>query len=286
MRLLIARTCSTVALALIVAAPLATTGCTSKAKRHLYAAEDLFEKRDLKGAQQELQQAVADDPNLLDAHKSLAVVDEFLGDTDGAAKEYDTVSRLDPADQKALSKARYYRQLQEIGNAVDDAVGEVKAGKIDEGLNALKDALSRSPSKSVRDKALDGLGRAGPMITQEADQLAQGKRYEDALKTYDSAIRAYMIIAEATKKPLDSATDKVLHSANEAARTMGSPDRTFKLLNDVLTVDPENKTANIELAQVYLQHHPPDYDTAADLMERAGAPDTDVAKLRAKAKHR
>ena len=47
---------------------------------------------------------------------------------------------------------------------------------------------------------------------------------------------------------------------------------------------PYNKTANIELAQVYIRRNPPDYSTAADLMERAGAPDAEVAKLRAEAK--
>jgi len=52
----------------------------------------------------------------------------------------------------------------------------------------------------------------------------------------------------------------------------------------VLTVDPDNKTANMELAQVYLRRTPPDYDTAADLEERGGAPDADVKKLRDEAK--
>ena len=96
-----------------IIAPLALGGCMSKAKKHLYAAEDLFEKRDLKGAQAELQEAIKDDPDLLDAHKSLAHIDEALGDEDGAGQEYDTVSRLDPTDTRALGKARYYRQLKQ-----------------------------------------------------------------------------------------------------------------------------------------------------------------------------
>ena len=40
----------------------------------------------------------------------------------------------------------------------------------------------------------------------------------------------------------------------------------------------------MELAQVYLRRKPPDYDTAADLEERGGAPDAEVSKLRDKAK--
>ena len=79
--------------------------------------------------------------------------------------------------------------------------------------------------------------------------------------------------------------DAVIHSANEAAKDSGTTDAIFKQLNDVLTVDPENKTANMELAQVYLRRSPPDYDTAADLEERAGASDADVKKLRDEAKH-
>ena len=52
----------------------------------------------------------------------------------------------------------------------------------------------------------------------------------------------------------------------------------------MLTFDPDNKTANMELAQVYLRRDPPDYATAADFKERAGAPDAEVKKLRAEAK--
>ena len=271
----------------LMAAALALGGCMSKAKKHLYAAEDLFEKRDLKGAQAELQEAVKDDPDLIDAHKSLAHIDEALGDEDGAGQEYDAASRLDPADTKLLSKARYYRQLKQTENSIDEATGEIKAGKFEDGLNALKDAIKETRSKEVRFRALAGLAKAAPMIAQDGDDLIAQKKYDDALKAYDSAIRAYMLMAQASgKTSLDPATDKILHTANESAKSSGNPDATFKLLNDVLTIDPDNKTANLELAEVYLSRKPPDYDTAADLMERGGAPDAEVAKLRKKAKHR
>ena len=270
----------------LIAAPLGLGGCMSKAKKHLYAAEDLFEKRDLKGAQAELQESIKDDPDLLDAHKSLAHVDEALGDEDGAGQEYDAASRLDPADTKSLAKARYYRQLKQTENSIDDATGNIKAGKFEDGLSELKDAIKDTRSKEVREKAIQGLGRAAPMIAQDGDDLIAQKKYEDALKAYDSAIRAYMLIAQATgKTSLDPASDKILHSANDAAKASGNPDATFRLFNDVLTIDPDDKTANLELAQVYLSRKPPDYDTAADLMERGGAPDAEVAKLRKKAKH-
>lgn len=271
---------------ILAPAALSLGGCMSKAKRHLYAAEDLFEKRDLSGAQRELQEAIKDDPNLLDAHKSLAHIDEALGDEDGAAQEYETASRLDPADQKLLSKARYYHFLKQTENSIDEASGDIKAGKYEEGLGMLKDALKEARSKEVRQKALEALAKDGPVIAQQADDLATQKKYDDAIKAYDSAVRVYMLMAEASgKTQLDPASDKILHSANAAAKASGMPDRTFRLLNDVLTVDPDNKAANMELAQVYLSRTPPDYDTAADLMERAGAPDAEVAKLRAKAKH-
>ncbi len=273
-----------------IAAPLTLAGCMSKAKRHLYAAEDLFEKRDLKGAQRELEEAIKDDPDLLDAHKSLAHIDEHLGDEEGAAREYDAASRLDPADNKLLAKARYYRLLKQMEDSIDGATGDIKAGKFDEGLNMLKDAIRQSVqsrSKVLHDKALAAMVKAAPMIAERGDELAAQRKYDDAIKTYDSAIRAYMLIAEAnSKSQLDPAADKILHSANQAAEASGAPDRTFKLLNDVLTVDPDDKTANLELAQVYLSRTPPDYDTAADLMERGGAPDAEVKKLRAKARHR
>ncbi len=270
----------------LITAPLAMSGCMSKAKKHLYAAEDLFEKRDLKGAQAELQEATKDDPNLLDAHKSLAHIDEALGDEDGAGQEYDAVSRLDPTDTKSLSKARYYRQLKQTANSIDDATGNIKAGKFDEGLAEIKDAIKDTRSKEVREKALQGLGKAAPMIAQDGDDLIAQKKYDEAFKAYDSAIRAYTLLAQASGKgSLDPATDKILHSANDAAKASDNLDAAFRLLNDVLTIDPDDKTANLELAQVYLSRKPPDYDTAADLMERGGAPDAEVAKLRKKAKH-
>jgi Tfp pilus assembly protein PilF len=260
-------------------------GCQSESKKHLFKAEDLFEKRDLEGAQKELQLAIQADPNNVDAHKSLAHIDEFLGDQDGAAKEYEAASALDPSDQKIMQKARMYRAIQEMVNNANKAVDQVKSGDAEGGMRALKDALMASKSKYLRDKTIGYIQQAIPIIVQQADQQVKDKKYQDAIKNYDQAIRGYMLMAEANQAhTMDPGADAVLHSANEAAKDGGTPDATFKLLNDVLTVDPDNKTANLELAQVYLRRTPPDYDTAADLEERAGAPDADVKKLRDEAK--
>jgi Tfp pilus assembly protein PilF len=260
-------------------------GCQSESKKHLYKAEDLFEKRDLEGAQKELQLAIQADPNNVDAHKSLAHIDEFLGDQDGAAKEYEAASALDPSDQKILQKARMYRAIQEMIDNANKAVDQIKSGDAEGGMRALKDALMASKSKYLRDKTISYIKQAIPILVQQAEQQVKDKKYQDAIKSYDEAIRGFMLIAEASQShALDPGADAVLHSANEAAKDGGTPDATFKLLNDVLTVDPDNKTANLELAQVYLRRTPPDYDTAADLEERAGAPDPDVKKLRDEAK--
>src|SRR6516162_497135 len=260
-------------------------GCQSESKKHLYKAEDLFEKRDLEGAQKELQLAIQADPNNVDAHKSLAHIDEFLGDQDGAAKEYEAASALDPSDQKILQKARMYRAIQEMIDNANRAVDQIKSGDAEGGMRALKDALMASKSKYLRDKTISYIKQAIPILVQQAEQQVKDKKYQDAIKSYDEAIRGFMLIAEASQThALDPGADAVLHSANEAAKDGGTPDATFKLLNDVLTVDPDNKTANLELAQVYLRRTPPDYDTAADLEERAGAPDADVKKLRDEAK--
>jgi len=270
---------------ILLAIPL-ISGCQSESKKHLYKAEDLFEKRDLEGAQKELQLAIQADPNNVDAHKSLAHIDEFLGDQDGAAREYEKASELDPSDQKIMQKARMYRSIQEMVNNASKAVDQVKSGDTEGGMRALKDALMASKSKFLRDKTEGYIKQAIPLIVQQADQQVKDKKYADAIANYDQAMRGYMLLAQASEDhKLDPGSDAVLHSANEAAKEAGTPDATFKLLNDVLTVDPDNKTANIELAQVYLRRNPPDYDTAADLEERAGAPDADVKKLRDEAKH-
>jgi Tfp pilus assembly protein PilF len=240
----------------LMAAVLALGGCMSKAWKHLYAAQDLFEKRDLKGAQAELQEAIKGDPDLIDAHKLLAQVDEALGDEDGTGQEYDAASRLDPTDTKLLAKVHYYRQLKQTENSIEDATGDIKAGKFEEGLSELKDAIKETRSKEARDQALAGLAKAAPTIAQDGDSLTAQKKYADADKAYDSAIRAYMLMAQARGTSLDSATDKILHSANEAAAAAGTPYSTFKLLNDVLTFEPDNKAAHRELARVYSEAPP------------------------------
>src|SRR5437588_9348585 len=91
---------------LLVAGMLALTlpasGCMSKAKKHLYKAEDYFENHNYPNAKTELEEAIKLDPELTDAHKSLAVISEFMGQTEQAGREYDIVSRQDPTDTKAL----------------------------------------------------------------------------------------------------------------------------------------------------------------------------------------
>ncbi|MGO9604814.1 MAG: tetratricopeptide repeat protein [Candidatus Binataceae bacterium] len=261
------------------------SGCQSESKKHLYKAEDLFEKRDLEGAQKELQLAIQADPNNLDAHKSLAHIDEFLGDQEGAAREYEAASALDPTDEKMLQKARMYRSIQEMINNASKAVDQVKSGDVEGGMRALKDALVASKSKFLRDKTVSYIQQAIPIAVAEGDQQVKDKKYADAINTYDQVVRGYMMLAEVNPNhTLDPAADAVIHSANEAAKAAGTPDATFKMLNDILAVDPDNKAANMELAQVYLSRTPPDYDTAADLEERANAPDADVKKLRDEAK--
>ena len=80
---------------LLIAIPL-VSGCQSEAKKHLYKAEDLFEKRDLDGAKKELEISIKLDDTSLDAHNSLAHIDEALGDQEGAAREYEKASSSIP----------------------------------------------------------------------------------------------------------------------------------------------------------------------------------------------
>jgi len=275
------------ALALVLTA----AGCQSSAKKHLYKAEDLFEKRDLKGAQAELREAVKEDPNLTDAHNSLARVDEYLHDYDEAGKEFMIASQQDPTNQKTMAKARYYRYLAQLSKQADNALDTVKSGDVTQGMTdlkgALQDAGKANLSKATIDHMIDDLRQAVAAVGQQADQQAQSQKFGDAMKTYDQAVRGYMLLALATKQQkLDPAVEAVMHSAGAAAQKGGDQaSQMFStLLNDVLTFDPEDKTANMELAQLSLHQNPPDYSTAADLMERAGAPDAEVNKLRAAAK--
>ncbi len=283
----IPRPLAVTALAIVLTA----AGCQSSAKKHLYKAEDLFEKRDLKGAQAELRESVKEDPNLTDAHNSLARVDEYLHDYDEAGKEFMIASQQDPTNQKTMAKARYYRYLTQLSKQADDALDTVKSGNVADGMGTLKSALQDAGkanlSKATIDHMIDDLRQAVASIVQQADQQAQQQKFDDAMKTYDQAVRGYMLLALATKQQtLDPAVDAVMHSAGQVAQKGGqqSSQMFSTLLNDVLTFDPENKTANMELAQLSLRQSPPDYSTAADLMERAGAPDAEVNKLRAEAK--
>lgn len=271
-------------LPLLMAIPL-VSGCQSEAKKHLYKAEDLFEKRDLDGAKKELEISIKLDDTSLDAHNSLAHIDEALGDQEGAAREYEKASELDPADQKLLEKARLYKQLQDLANSSGKALDEIKAGQVEQGVGTLKDIMVTSKIPAAREKALVALSDAIPIIEKVGDQQVADKKYPDAINTYEQGIRAAMLLARAHKQDtLGTDADPMMHKMTEAAKAAGTPDATFKLFNDVIGVYPDDKVANIELAAVYLSRTPPDYDTAADLEERGGAPDDQVRKLRDMAK--
>ncbi len=282
----------------LLAIVFAAAGC-SPAKRHYNKAEDLLAKfqagdhdmKLVKQAQDELREAVKADPNLLDAHKSLANVDEVLHDYDEAGKEYMAASALDPTDQKTRGKASYYRHLQQLTKQADTALDTIKSGDVVEGMSDLKASLQEGNkanlSKATIDHMIDDLRQGVAAVVQQADQQVQQQKYIDGMKTYDQAVRGYMLLALATKQEkLDPAVDAVIHNAGLAAQKGGpqASQMISALLNDVLTFDPDNKTANMELAQLSLHENPPDYSTAADLMERAGAPDAEVNKLRAEAK--
>jgi Tfp pilus assembly protein PilF len=269
---------------LLLAIPV-VSGCQTEAKKHLYKAEDLFEKRDLDGAKKELELSLKADPNDLDAHKSLAHIDEALGDQEGAAREYMAASALDPADQKLLDKTRLYKQLQDLANSSGKALDDIKAGKDEDGIRELKDVLVQTKFASAREKAVAALADAIPIIEKQGDDQMQAKKYPDAMNTYEQGIRAAMLLARARKmETLGPEATPLMHKINDAAKAAGTPDATFKLFNDLIGVYPDDKTANLELAQVYLRKTPPDYDTAADLEERGGAPDDQVRKLRDQAK--
>jgi tetratricopeptide (TPR) repeat protein len=261
------------------------SGCQSESKKHLYIAEDLFEKRDLDGAKKELELSIKADPNNLDAHKSLAHIDQALGDEEGAAKEYMAASALDPTDQKLLDQARLYKQLQDLANSSGQALDKIKAGQVTEGVTQLKDIITTSRIASAQQKAVSALSDAIPIIEKVGDQQVADKKYSDALVTYEQGIRAAMLLARAHKMDtLGTDADPMMHKMTDAAKLAGTPDATFKLFNDVIGVYPDDKVANMELAVVYLSKTPPDYDTAADLEERGGAPDDQVRKLRDQAK--
>jgi tetratricopeptide (TPR) repeat protein len=292
MRTAIARAPLIVA-ALLMAALI--SACMSKSEKMVYNANEKAKKAQqsdpatreklLEEVRTELQQAVKLDPKSLDGYKLLAQVDDVLGHTEDAGHDYEAASALDPTDQKLLQKARYYKTVENLVNSAGKAVDQIKQGQVDEGLTQLRDILRATHTSYARDRVVKALQEALPIAVQQGDQAVKDKKYPDAIKTYESAVRGYMLLAEAQgKQTLDPVTDALLHSINEAAKDAGTPDATFRILNDVLTVDPDNKTANMELAQVYLRKSPPDYQTAADLEERAGAPDAEVKKLRAEAK--
>ncbi len=106
---------------LVVLGAAMLAGCISEPRRHLDRARILFERRDLKGARLELNQAIKADPDLLEAHKLLARVDEYLGDQQDAALEYETAARLDPADPRLRNKSRFY-QRKLNGSAASSAL--------------------------------------------------------------------------------------------------------------------------------------------------------------------
>lgn len=161
----------------------------------------------------------------------------------------------------------------------------IKAGQVEDGVGQLKAIIVQTRMKAARDKAVNALSDAIPVVEKLGDEQMAAKKYTEAMATYEQGIRAAMLISAARNNQLlVGEAGSLMHKANDAAKAANAPDATFKLLNDVIGAYPDDKMANMELAQVYLRRTPPDYDTAADLEERGGAPDDQVAKLRAEAK--
>ena len=209
----------------LLAVPL-VSGCQSEAKKHLYAAEDLFEKRDLDGAKKELEESIKDDPSLLDAHKSLAHIDEALGDQEGAAKEYMAASALDPTDQKLLDQARLYKQLEDLENSSGKALDDIKAGNVTQGEATLKDILMTAKIPAARQKAVAALSDSIPIIEKIGDQQMADKKYPDALATYEQGIRAAMLLSRVHKSDtLEPDADPMMQKISDAAKAAGTPTR-------------------------------------------------------------
>ena len=90
---------------------------------------------------------------LLDAHKSLANIDEALGDQEGAAKEYMAASALDPTDQKLLDQARLYKQLEDLANSSGKALDDIKAGHVTAGRRSAQGHHHDQPRFRPRGKS-------------------------------------------------------------------------------------------------------------------------------------
>jgi hypothetical protein len=150
-----------------------------------------------------------------------------------------------------------------MANSSGQALDSIKAGKVTDGVAQLKDIIVTTRIPAARQKAVQALSDAIPIIQKVGDQQMTDKKYPDAIATYEQGIRAAMLLSRVHKSDtLIPDADPMMNSINEAAKAV----------------------ANLQLAEVYLAKTPPDYDTAADLEERGGAPDDQVAKLRAMAK--
>ncbi|MGH7863624.1 MAG: hypothetical protein ACREQB_01440 [Candidatus Binataceae bacterium] len=259
-------------------------GCQTEAQKHLYKADEMFENKQYDNARAELEESIKLDPNLLDAQKSLAHLSEYLGDQQAAAKAYQAASILDPTDLKLMAKARYYKALDMLEKQADTALADIEAGKTEDGIKSLKEVLRTTKTKATREKAVASLKKAASILAGKGDQLMKEKKSADALADYEHSAQAYLLVAQASGGQFEPAAEAVLRSLSAAAKEAGDPEAPFRVLNDILTVDSNNTAANRELAQIYLTRKPPDYITAADLEERAGASDDEVKKLRDLAK--
>lgn len=258
-------------------------GCKSEARQHFEKADELVAHKDYQGARQELDKSIALEPGNLDAQKSLARLAELTGDEQTALKAYQAASKLDPKDQQLAAKTSHYKELDQLRKDADAAVGEVETGDPEKGMQALIDVLHRSNTKSTRQKAVESIQKSAAVLKGKGDSEAAAGNYSGALASYQLAVRAHILLAGAGDTQLDAAAEPVMTAMGEAAKKAQAVDSNTGILNDVLAADPTNKTANIELARIDLSKAPPDYATAADLYERAGAPAPEVAELRRKA---
>jgi tetratricopeptide (TPR) repeat protein len=264
----------------------ALTGCISKDGQYLREGDRDLQNHNYGSAKTEYQRAIQDNPKLIDAQRGLADVDEIDDDVSGAARQWAIVSQLDRSDTRAFAKACYYKHLHDLVYATNRAITEIKAGQVDEGVNALRDVLSETRQKVVFGKAIEAAREAGPIIFGEADELVRQRKYFDAISAYATGLRDYVMIAEASHAPkLDPAADQLMKSLGAAAKEGNTPNSPLRILNEIIAYDPDENVAKAGLARIYLARDPPNYSAAANLLEQAGASDGEVRALRARDRH-
>ena len=222
----------------------ALTATSQAGTNYVAEAEKLAAKGQLRSAEIQLKNAIRSDPNDMQAHYRLAIVELQLGDAAAAEHEaqaaraggYDPDRTVPLLAQTYLAQQKYKQLLnafpEEQGGVAERSGVLVARGYAQLALGSPEDA--RNSFKAAEALTPDG---SQPFLA-EAKLLASEHQLDAAADLYDQALK------------LDPKSNEARTGKADLLRLKGQPDQALAMLNEVILDAPAYNSARLERAEI------------------------------------